>query len=94
MIMDYIKISPPSPLPISFTGHQKTILNEQSKFGWRWQLKHEGPKSDPTRHIEIISEVTLEMLRSFGAILGPFEIIWGQFVAPKSKFLQTSHVTL
>ena len=74
-IMDYMKISPPSPLPISFTGDQKTILNEQSKFGWRWQPEHKGPQCDPTRYIEMVSEVTLKTLRSFWTILGPFEIV-------------------
>ena len=47
--------------------------------------------------MEIVSEVTLNPLRSFGAILGSFwghfGTIPGQFVAPNSKLLQTSHVT-
>ena len=47
--------------------------------------------------MEMVSEVTLNLLRSFGAILGSFlghfGTIPGQFVAPNSKLLQTSHVT-
>ena len=47
--------------------------------------------------MEMVSEVTLNPLRSFGAILGSFwghfGTIPGQFVAPNSKLLQTSHVT-
>ena len=73
--MDYMKISPPSPLPISFTGDQKTILNEQSKFRWRWQPEHKGPQQcDPTRCIEMVSDDTLKKLRSF--CLGNFGAIW------------------
>ena len=47
--------------------------------------------------MEMVSEVTLNLLRSFGAILGSFLGHFrnnpGQFVAPNSKLLQTSHVT-
>ena len=47
--------------------------------------------------MEMVAEVTLNPLRSFGAILGSFlghfGTIPGQFVAPNSKLLQTSHVT-
>ena len=47
--------------------------------------------------MEMVSEVTLNPLRSFGAILGSiwghFGTIQGPFVAPNSKLLQTSHVT-
>ena len=47
--------------------------------------------------MEMVAEVTLNPLRSFGAILGSFwghfGIILGQFVAPNSKLSQTSHVT-
>ena len=43
--------------------------------------------------MEKVSEVTLKTLRLLWAIWGPFGTIWSQFVAPKSKFLQASHVT-
>ena len=47
--------------------------------------------------MEMVAEVTLNPLRSFGAILGSFwghfGTIPGQFVAPNSKLLHTSHVT-
>merc|ERR1712055_562621 len=47
--------------------------------------------------MEMVLEVTLNLLRSFGAIfgefLGHFGTIPGQFMAPNSKLLQTSHVT-
>ena len=57
-------------------------------------------QNDPKRSrilMEMVAEVTLNPLRSFGAILGSFlghfGTIPGQFVAPNSKLLQTSHVT-
>ena len=47
--------------------------------------------------MEMVAEVTLNLLMSFGIILGSFlghfGTIPGQFVAPNSKLLQTSHVT-
>ena len=47
--------------------------------------------------MEVVPKVTLNLLRSFGAILGSFfghfGTIPGQFVALNSKLLQTSHVT-
>merc|ERR1712155_367393 len=64
------------------------------------QTSHVTTQNDRKRSrilMEMVAEVTLNPLRTFGAILGSFwghfGTIPGQFVAPNSELLQTSHVT-
>merc|ERR1712218_120981 len=85
----------------SFWGHFGTIPGQfgapNSKLS---QTSHVTTQNDRKRSrilMEMVAEVTLNLLMSFGIILGSFlghfGTIPGQFVAPISKLLQTSHVT-
>ena len=85
----------------SFGGHLGTIWGQYVALKSNLsQTSHVTTENDRKRSrilMEMVAEVTLNLLMSSGIILGSFlghfGTMPGQFVAPNSKLLQTSHVT-